>query len=457
MGVLLDSWLLELLVVTGGLFLAIYWYLTSTFDYWKLKGVPYLEPTPLLGNMKDPVLMQRCQHEVLNDIYQKFEGNRYCGLYQFKQLELMVRNPELVKNALVKDFSNFQNRLKNVELTHNRIFENFFVLGAPKWRPLRVMISPTFTSGKLKAMFGILVRCAEKLNVSLETSANKSEVLEMKEVSSNFTTDVIGSCAFRLQVDSVINPHNKFREFGRKMVSLSLLQMLGSFLLFFIPYFVVMDAIEYRQKNYIKGNDFLQLIMELKEKGKVSLNAGFETSASVSTSWPSTRIFNRNSVLEDHGGELTYDAVQNMTYLGMVVDETLRKYPVVGFLTRECTDDYPVLDSNWVLKRGTSVIIPVYSLHPYPKYFPEPERFDPERFTEQNKKSRPHYCYLPFGEGPGLYRFGLLQTKVGLASLISKYEFKLSEKSELPIRFKPSAGVLSSISGIHLSISHRNK
>nr|CAD7419135.1 unnamed protein product [Timema cristinae] len=391
MGVLLDSWLLELLVVTGGLFLAIYWYLTSTFDYWKLKGVPYLEPTPLVGNMKDAFLMRRCQHEVFNDIYQKFERHRYCGLYQFKQPEFMVRDPELVKNVLVKDFSNFQDRLKNIDLTHNRIFENLFVLGAPKWRPLRVMLSPTFTSGKLKAMFGSLARCAENLNVSLKTSANKSEELDMKEVSSNFTTDVIGSCTFGLQVDSVVNPHNKFREFSRKMVSLSLSQMLSCFLLFFIPYLgrilkvkiidgksadffkkVVIDAIEYRQKNNIKRNDFLQLIMELKEKGKVEFEkdlskedsylknhltedfdhkeedsleftddlllaqclifftAGFETS-----SWTMSFCLHElavnpdiqqklreeiDKVLEDHGGELTYDAVQSMTYLGMVVD-----------------------------------------------------------------------------------------------------------------------------------------
>jgi cytochrome P450 family 6 len=52
------------------------------------------------------------------------------------------------------------------------------------------------------------------------------------------------------------------------------------------------------------------------------------------------------------------------------------------------------------LRKGTPVYLPVMGIHHDPQYYPEPERFDPERFTEENKKSRPHFTYLPFGEGP---------------------------------------------------------
>jgi cytochrome P450 family 6 len=48
----------------------------------------------------------------------------------------------------------------------------------------------------------------------------------------------------------------------------------------------------------------------------------------------------------------------------------------------------------------TPVAIPVYALHHDPQHFPDPKRFDPERFSEENKQSRHRYCYLPFGEGP---------------------------------------------------------
>jgi cytochrome P450 family 6 len=58
-------------------------------------------------------------------------------------------------------------------------------------------------------------------------------------------------------------------------------------------------------------------------------------------------------------------------------------------------------DNQFVtLRKGTPVYIPVMGIHHDPQYYPQPERFDPERFTEENKNGRPHFTYLPFGEGP---------------------------------------------------------
>ena len=80
--------------------------------------------------------------------------------------------------------------------------------------------------------------------------------------------------------------------------------------------------------------------------------------------------------------------------------ETLRKYPPVPILNRECTKDYQIPDTDVVLEKGMPTVIPVYALHHDPKYYPEPDRFDPERFNEDEKAKRHHYVYLPFGEGP---------------------------------------------------------
>jgi cytochrome P450 family 6 len=84
--------------------------------------------------------------------------------------------------------------------------------------------------------------------------------------------------------------------------------------------------------------------------------------------------------------------------------ETLRKYPSLPFLERKCCSDYelPAPNRNGTIKlpAGTGVYIPALALHYDPMYFPEPEKFDPDRFTEQNKRSRPNYTYIPFGEGP---------------------------------------------------------
>jgi len=87
-----------------------------------------------------------------------------------------------------------------------------------------------------------------------------------------------------------------------------------------------------------------------------------------------------------------------------VLTETLRKHPIVTFLDRMCYSDYelpaPTGTGTIKLPAGTGVYIPVLGIQFDPTYFPEPEKFDPDRFTEENKCSRPNYTYIPFGEGP---------------------------------------------------------
>jgi len=87
-----------------------------------------------------------------------------------------------------------------------------------------------------------------------------------------------------------------------------------------------------------------------------------------------------------------------------VFPETLRKYPIIPFLDRISCSNYelPAPNGNGTitLPAGTGVYIPVLALHHDPTYFPEPEKFEPDRFTEDNKHSRPNYTYIPFGEGP---------------------------------------------------------
>jgi cytochrome P450 len=84
--------------------------------------------------------------------------------------------------------------------------------------------------------------------------------------------------------------------------------------------------------------------------------------------------------------------------------ETLRKYPVLPFLDRMCDSDYKLPSASGrgtvILPKGTGVYLPVFALHHDSQYFPDPDKFDPERFTQENKQNRPNYTYLPFGEGP---------------------------------------------------------
>lgn len=80
--------------------------------------------------------------------------------------------------------------------------------------------------------------------------------------------------------------------------------------------------------------------------------------------------------------------------------ETLRMHPPGPGLLRVCTKKFKIPDSDITLDTGMKVLIPTYSLHHDPVYYPNPELFDPLRFTEDNKASRPNGTFLPFGDGP---------------------------------------------------------
>jgi cytochrome P450 family 6 len=89
--------------------------------------------------------------------------------------------------------------------------------------------------------------------------------------------------------------------------------------------------------------------------------------------------------------------------LFLVFTETFRKYPIISFLYRACASDYklpsPSGKGTVTLPAGTAVFISMLGVQNNPKHFPEPEKFNPDRFTEENKRSRPKYTYIPFGVG----------------------------------------------------------
>lgn len=75
-------------------------------------------------------------------------------------------------------------------------------------------------------------------------------------------------------------------------------------------------------------------------------------------------------------------------------------YPPLLTLFREVTQDYHVPDDTLVIKKGTKVLIPAFAIHHDHRYFPDPQTFDPERFTPEEKAKRPSGTYMPFGDGP---------------------------------------------------------
>ncbi|XP_037523305.1 cytochrome P450 3A8 [Rhipicephalus sanguineus] len=129
-------------------------------------------------------------------------------------------------------------------------------------------------------------------------------------------------------------------------------------------------------------------------------------------------------------GAFTYDNVFGIKYLDQVISESLRFYsPVVGFTTRRCARDYA--HKGITIPAGTSIVIPNHHLSHDPNFWEQPEVFDPERFSPENKGHVDPVVYQPFGQGPrncvGM-RFAQLEMKLTMAKLLAKYKLLLDDR-----------------------------
>lgn len=165
-----------------------------------------------------------------------------------------------------------------------------------------------------------------------------------------------------------------------------------------------------------------------------------------------------NEVLGKHKNQWTFECLQDMKYLDQVVDETLRMYPSNPFLMRNCMSDYKIPNSNVTLEKGTLVAISLAGLHNDHDSFPTPTIFDPERFSPAMKASRKPFTYMPFGEGPRgciALRLGHLQTKMGIAAVLSKYNLDLAPGRAEHITYNVDILNLADADGIKLKLTKR--
>ncbi|XP_073813631.1 probable cytochrome P450 6a21 [Musca autumnalis] len=463
-----------------GLCTLIYGWMKSRMLFWRRRGIPYEEPEFLVGNLKD-VGEKKHFYEPLRQVYEKFKGSGpFCGFYMLVQPVALVLDLDLAKNILIKDFQNFENR----GVFHNPVDDplsgNLFNLEDSVWKNLRTKLSPTFTSGKMKQMFPLVVKVSNDCREVLQDMLKQSKEVDVKELLARYTTDVIGSCAFGLECNSLKDPEAEFRVMNKQMFTkfrhpklvhafmhsfpklakrLRMQEMLDETNKFYFR--IVRETVEYREKNNVKRNDFMNMMIEMKNSKNDSerLNmkeitanaflffvAGFETS-STTLAFALYELARNQKVqeklrkeiretLEKYDGEITYECTQEMRYLEQVIMETLRKYSVLPQLQRKAAVDYPTDVPGYVIPKGTMVYIPVDAIQNDPEIYPEPEKFIPERYDPEEVQKRHSMAWIPFGDGPrnciGM-RFGKMQVRVLLISLLRDYRFTLTKNTPVPL------------------------
>ncbi|CAK9305119.1 unnamed protein product [Gordionus sp. m RMFG-2023] len=130
--------------------------------------------------------------------------------------------------------------------------------------------------------------------------------------------------------------------------------------------------------------------------------------------------------------KVNYHFLKRLKYTDMFVKEVLRHDPPVAIINRVANEDYtlPLKDSRIKILKGTLINVPIYDIHHDPEYWPDPDIFDPERFSIENSYNK--YAYLPFGLGPrncAAEKYAMLTMKTFLAVVLQKVEFRKCPKT----------------------------
>lgn len=299
MGLLFESFVLDVLLALATLAYLVYAYFSHVYNYWKYRGIPYKKPTFFFGNMKEQFWGTKQFSGIHREIYNEAPDSKVVGFYDLKTPNLMIRDPQLIQQLLIKDFSSFHDRQDPPQNIESDVLSgHLFAVGGKYWRNLRHKLTPTFTSGKLKSMFDQIYNCTNNLVKDVDNQLKSESGIEARGLLQNFATDVIGSCAFGLELSRDSKEGKRFREMISGVLKLRKFEIFRMIMLSMYPklakcfniktlpevkgdYFVNLsiETVKYRKEHNIKRKDFLQLLMDLKEQeesGKSMYNTADE-------------------------------------------------------------------------------------------------------------------------------------------------------------------------------------
>ncbi|NXL85437.1 CP3AL protein, partial [Alectura lathami] len=481
-----ETWVLLLVFVA--LLLA---YGTWPFSFFKKLGIPGPRPLPFFGTCLE---YRKGFVKFDDECFQKY--GKVWGIYDGRQPVLVVMDPQIIKTVLVKEcYSTFTNRrytdLAGVLINAVSLAED------EQWKRIRTVLSPTFTSGKLKEMFPTVKYYGEMLVKNVQRSVEKDSSVPVKDIFGSYSMDVVTSTSFGVNIDSMNNPKDPFVREMQKMVKFDFFNPV--FILAFVcPFltplmakmnisFFPSDAVDFfmrslakikkdREKETYHGRvDFLQLMIESQKSSSngsieashsdkalsdvevlaqalIFIFAGYEPTSNTLcylayelATHPDVqqKLVDEIDTVLPNKAPLTYEAIMQLEYLDMAVSETLRLFPLGGRLERTCKKDVEI--NGVTIPKGTIVVIPPYTLHHSPEYWPDPEEFRPERFSKENKETIDPYTYLPFGAGPrnclGM-RFAFLTLKVAITILLQHFTFRTCKETPIPLKLKSTGFLL---------------
>ncbi|KAH6944297.1 hypothetical protein HPB50_002613 [Hyalomma asiaticum] len=485
----------------------------------KRYGIPGPEPSSIIfGNWKE---FRRNPLEVTTEWIQKY--GKFFGFYVGEIPYVVLADLDMLKHCFVREAHIFRDRMPMI-LEVKTFQTSLVGLKGDQWKKVRSVMNPSFSGAKMKVISKVMNDCVDVMVAKIdERLRNKENVVDVSVITQGLTMDAIAKSILAWEPDSQRNPDDPFVSSLRKTLTEADTLILNAAIAFppfrdlvpwvfpYVTYGKIFALICRRLHDVIRARraepnvrhlDMLQLMLDEQAKSNIcenasdasrvanngaangflitdehivsncfiSLAAGFETTActlalildelarspqeqdklyaELSSAFP-------GNLERDYG----FDELHSVKRLDMVVSEALRKNPpLVLFTTRMCNEETTVMGCT--IPAGSRLVAPTWNIHRDPELWPDPEKFDPERFNPDIVHDRHPASYIPFGIGPRQCmgrKFALLELKTALCKLILKYEFAVCPGNEKPVKLKVPLITICPTKNVLLSVRLRNR
>ncbi|MFO8025975.1 cytochrome P450 [Thiohalophilus sp.] len=370
----------------------------------------------------------------------------------------LVNHPDYLKQILVK---NHQNYTKGVGFDRVKMLlgNGIIVSDGPFWRRQRRMIQPAFSRKVIAELSEQIKRCNLELLDSWEAKADGNEPINITSEASELSLQIVLRSLFSEDLDRIIaeqgsNPFSILTDDMARDIQLVIkFRALSK---------IILEVIERRRREQPGRIDFLAMFMdsrdreteaamtdrELLDEIMTMIIAGHETSA-ITLNWVWYFLAKYPDVERKLHAEVDnadyeqipdFDDLDQLPYVKQVVEEALRYYPPVWLYTRRAIEADQLGD--YFVPAGTDIFITPYFLHRHPRYWSQPEKFDPEHFAEENIREQHKQAYIPFSAGPrrciGDF-FATVEMQMHFGLMARKFRVKLLD--EQPLELEPAVNL----------------
>lgn len=376
-----------------------------------------------------------------------------------------LNHPELVRSVLKDTNSRFDKNSPLYSQFRKAFGTGLVIVEGELWKKQRRLLQPHFSPTAVRASFDLMQECIDRCSERWQRYVSEDATFNMVGEMHDLTLDIAGTTLlggnFAAAQKRIARWTHNINVYSATLPlpvvsnlwfptpkNLSLKKTLREF------YEFIAQTVEERKGGTVQ-NGLLNALLEAQdpETGeKMSAEqlgaeilgviiGGHETSSAALT-WAWCELAQNPDVEERLHQELdrvlggekpTLKHMPQLKYTRMIVDETMRLHPPFWFENRNTTEDVELWGAT--VPKGSMIAFSRYSLHRHPDFWPEPERFNPERFSEESPGTK--HAYVPFGGGPRVcigIHFATLELVMALATLAQRYRAVLREKE--PVRMR---------------------